>query len=139
MALEDTAGRRPSKSDDDPKPILNEVGEKILAALESIARSAQSALAEGPSGVSRDSLIRPSNMMVGDANPEKAIHAKNAEERVVLRKLLDEPLVARVDVDWGKEGHSSVQTIYFPRRWTGGLGVPDALFVSSYAALDHPQ
>jgi hypothetical protein len=74
-------------------------------------------------------------MMVGDANPEKAIHAKNAEERAVLRKLLDEPLVARVDVDWGKEGHSSVQTIYFPRRWTGGLGVPDAQFVSSYAAL----
>ena len=74
-------------------------------------------------------------MMVGDANPEKTIHAKNAEERAVLRKLLDEPLVARVDVDWGKEGHSSVQTIYFPRRWTGGLGVPDAQFVSSYAAL----
>jgi hypothetical protein len=135
MALEDTAGRRPSKADDDPKPILNEVGEKILAALESIARSAQSALAEGPSGVSRDSLIRPSNMMVGDANPEKTIHTKNAEERAVLRKLLDEPLVARVGVDWGKEGHSSVQTIYFPRRWTGGLGVADAQFVSSYAAL----
>ena len=134
MAPKDTKGRRPSKSDDDPKPILNEVGEQILAAVESVARSAQSALAEGPSGVSRDSLIRPSNMMVGDANPEKTIHAKNAEERAALRRLLDEPLVARVDVDWSKEG-GSVQTIYFPRRWTGGISVPGVQFVSSYAAL----
>ena len=134
MAPKDTKGRRPSKSDDDPKPILNEVGEQILAAVESIAYSAQSALAEGPSGVSRDSLIRPSNMMVGDANPEKTIHAKNAEERAALRRLLDEPLVARVDVDWSKEG-GSVQTIYFPRRWTGGISVPGVQFVSSYAAL----
>ena len=135
MALEDTAGRRPSKSDDDPKPILSEVGKQILAALEDVAGSAQSALTVGPAGVSRDSLIRPSNMMVGDANPEKAIHEKNAEVRAALRKLLDEPLVARVDVDWSPEGRSLAQTIYFPRRSTGGLGVQGAQFVSSYAAL----
>jgi UvrD-like helicase C-terminal domain len=135
MALEDTASRRPPKPDDDPKPILNEVGEQILAALETVAQAAQRALAEGPSGISRDSLIRPSNMMVGDANPEKAIHAKNAEERAALRSLVDAPLVARVDVDWSPEGRSLVQTIYFPRRRTGGLGVPGAGFVSSYAVL----
>lgn len=45
-----------------------------------------------------------SNMMVGDTNPEKTIHAKNSEERAALRRLLDEPLVARVDVDWSPEG-----------------------------------
>jgi hypothetical protein len=135
MALEDTTSVRSSKSDDNPKPILNEVGEQILAALESIFQSAQRALAEGPSGISRDSLVRPSNMMVGDAKPERAIHARNAEERIALRRLLDEPLVARVDVDWSPEGRSLIQTIYFPRRWTGGLGVPGAQFVSSFADL----
>lgn len=134
MAMEDSASRRPSKSDD-PKPTLNEVGEQILIALEGVAQSAQRALAEGPTGISRDSLMRPSNMMVGDANPEKTIYAKNAEERAALRRLLDEPLVARVDVDWSPEGGASVQTFYFPRRWTGGLGVPGGQFVSSFAAL----
>ena len=33
------------------------------------------------------------------------------------------------------EGRSLVANHYFPRRWTGGLGVPGAGFVSSYAAL----
>ena len=135
MAQEDTAGRRSPKSDDDAKAILNEVGEQILAALESVALSVQSALAQGPSGVLGSALVRSSNMMVGDAKPERAIHAKNAEERAALRKLLDEPIVARVDVDWSPEGQSLVQTIYYPRRWTGGVGVPGAYFVSSYAAL----
>jgi hypothetical protein len=134
MTLQDTASRQPSKSDD-PKPILNEVGEQIFAALQDVAQTAQRALAEGPAGISRDSLVRPSNMMVGDANPEKTIHAKNAEERAALRRLVEEPLVARVDVDWSPEGGPSVQTFYFPRRWTGGLGVPAAQFVSSFAAL----
>jgi UvrD-like helicase C-terminal domain len=135
MALEDTASVRSSKPQDDPRPVLNEVGEQILAALENVSQSAQRALAEGPSGISRDSLVRPSNMMVGDANPERAIHAKNAEERTALRRLLDEPLVARVDVDWSPEGRSLVQTIYFPRRWTGGLSLSGAQFVSSFADL----
>jgi hypothetical protein len=92
---------------DDPKPILKKVGEQILAALESVAESAQRALAEGPSGVSRDALVRPSNMMVGDAKPERAIQARNVDERAILRRLLDEPLIARVD--WRPEGSSTVQ------------------------------
>src|SRR5262249_7960377 len=108
---------------------------QILAALENIFRSAQRALEEGPSGISRESLVRPSNMMVGDANPERTIHAKHVEQRAALRRLLDEPLVARVDVDWSPEGRSLVQTIYFPRRWTAGLRVTGAQFVSSFAGL----
>src|SRR5262245_10686572 len=57
MAADDTVSARSPKSDGDPKPILNEVGEQILTALESIFQSAQRALAEGPSGISRDSLV----------------------------------------------------------------------------------
>jgi ribosomal protein S28E/S33 len=135
MGMEDAASAPLGSFDDDPKPILNQVGGQILATLESIAQSARQALAEGPSGISRDSLVRSSNMMVGDAKPEQTIHAKNAEQRAALRRLVDEPLVARVDVDWSPEGGASVQTFYFPRRWTGGLGVPGAQFVSSFAAL----
>lgn len=119
----------------DPKQSLGEVGEQIFAALEGVVEAAQNALAEGPQGVSRDSLVRPSNLMVGDAKPEKTIHAKNSEQRAALRRLLDEPLVARVDVDWSLEGGPSVQTIYFPRRATGGLSVPGVQFTSSLAAL----
>jgi hypothetical protein len=40
-----------------------------------------------------------------------------------------------VDVDWSPEGRSSPQTIYFPRRSTGGLAVAGGLFVSAYAPL----
>src|SRR5689334_769945 len=106
MAKEDAQDRKLSEADD-PKPLLKEAGEEILAALESIFQSAQRALSEGPSGLSRDSLVRPSNMMVGDAKPEREISAKNAEIRSILRRLLEEPLVARVD--WCPEGSATVQ------------------------------
>lgn len=120
---------------DDKQKTLNDVGEQILTALGEVARSAEDALARGPSGLSPSSLVNASNLMVGDAKPEKFIQARNAEERAILRKLMDEPFLARVDVDWRPEGRSVVETFYFPRLGTGGIGIKGARFVSALADL----
>jgi hypothetical protein len=122
-------------SKDDQKQILNHVGEKILTAMDEVAQAAQRALSEAPSRISTSALIHPSNLMVGEAEPERRMQATNAEERASLRRLLDEPFVACVEVDWGLEGRPSVQTFYFPRRSAAGLGISGAAFVTSGAPL----
>ena len=109
------------ESSDGKQKTLNDVGEQILTALDEVARSAADALARGPS--------------VGDAKPEKRIQAKNVEERAIFRKLMDEPFLARVGVDWNLEGRPVVETFYFPRLATGGIGISGARFVSALAAL----
>jgi hypothetical protein len=78
------------ESSDEKQKTLSDVGEQILTALGKVARSAEDALAHGPSGVSPSSLINASNLMLGDAKPEKFIQAKNAAERAIFRKLMDE-------------------------------------------------
>jgi hypothetical protein len=59
-----------SKSDDDPKPILNEVGEQILTALENVAGSAQSPLG----GLARAPTSRPNPALAGI--PAEMLYAK---------------------------------------------------------------
>jgi hypothetical protein len=119
----------------DKETVLSEVGEQILTALDEVARTAEDVLVRGPSGMSPSSLVNPSNPMVGGAKAEKFIQAKNAQQREIFRRLLDEPFVARVDVDWTPEGRPVSETFYFPRLGTGGIGVKGANFVSALAAL----
>lgn len=99
MASNQIAGQAPLELDDEKK-VVKQVGEQILSALEAVAKSAQEALSSWPSGTSASALVNPSNLMVGDVEPEKRIHAKNAEERTSLARLLHEPFLARVEVDW---------------------------------------
>jgi hypothetical protein len=108
-------------SGDDQKQCLSDVGEEILAALSVVVQAAQQALSGGSSGISAAALLRPSNLMVGEAHAERFIVAQNAEQRASLRRVLSDPFVARVEVDWGTGGKQSVQTIYFARRSAAGL------------------
>jgi len=122
MILENRGSwERPLGSDEDQKQILEDVGEEILAALSAVAQAAQRALSEAPEGISRMALLRPSNMIVGDAKPERFIGAMNSENRVNLSRLVIEPFVARVEVAWEHEGGQSLKTYYFPRRSAAGL------------------
>ncbi len=121
-------------SDQSRDRALNQVGEEILTALGTVAEAARSTLAGG-SGISTSALVNPSNLMVGESKPERLMFAQNSELRAQLRLLLTEPFVARVEVDWASEG-GRVETFYFPRRSTAGLGpIGGAHFVSSGAAL----
>ena len=135
MATEDAATGNPRDSDDVQKHILTDVGEKILSGLDAVAQAAREALSAPTIGVSPTTLIRPSNMMVGEAAPERFIHAKSTEERANLRRLIEEPFIARVEVYWGPDHKTRKQTLYFPRRSAVGVRVGDGMFVSSYAPL----
>jgi hypothetical protein len=121
---------------DDQNQILIGAAEHILDALGEVASAARWSLAGGEIG-SRTGLANPSNMMVGDAMPEKFLHNLKVEQRDHLRRLLLEPFVARVDVDW--EDGRPVQTLYFARRSAAGLtgAIKGAQFISSGAALGH--
>jgi UvrD-like helicase C-terminal domain len=122
--------------DDDQKQILIGAAEHILDALGEVASAAQGSLAGGGIG-SRTGLAKPSNMMVGDVKPERFLHNLNVDLGDHLRRLLLEPFVARVDVDW--EDGRPVQTLYFARRSAAGLtgAIKGAQFISSGAALGH--
>src|SRR6516165_1452165 len=105
--------RRVVAIDDDQKKDLIAAGEQILGALTEVVTAARRSLAEGGIG-SATGLANPSNLMVGDARPERFLHSLNMEQREHLRRLLLEPFVARIEVDWS-DGRP-VQTFYFARR-----------------------
>src|SRR5689334_6680803 len=108
----------PVPADDDQKQSLIAAAEHILSALSEVVTAAQRSLAGGEIG-SRTGLANPSNTMVGDAKPERFLYNLNAEHRDHLRRLLLEPFVARVEVEW--EDGRTVQTLYFARRSAAGL------------------
>ena len=120
--------------DEEQERILSEVGEEILAALAAVAHAAQQTLSEASDRISMNSLANPSNLMVGRGNAERYIDAVNSAARENLRRLLREPFVARVEVDWGPDG---VQTYYFSRPSAAGLmgAIKNAQLVTSGAAL----
>ena len=124
-------------SDDRKKQDWIETAERILAALSEVVLAAQQALAGRSESFPATFLANPSNMMVGDAKPERFMHAQNMEQRDSLRRLLLEPFVARVEVEWG-DG-KPVQTYYFARRSAVGLtnAVKGGQFISSGAAIGH--
>jgi UvrD-like helicase C-terminal domain len=110
--------------------ILTEVGEEILVALAKIAQAAQTGLSSS-STVSTGVLANPSNTMVRPGRAEQHLNAINFAVRENLRRLLDEPFVARVEVDWNK-GDEELETYYFSRPSAPGL-VPN--LVTSRAPL----
>src|SRR5205807_3138876 len=126
-----------AKSVGDQERTLDQVGHEILSALATVAQAAQQALSEAHVGVSVGALVNPSNMMVSAGKAERHIDALNTAVRENLRRLLREPFVARVEVDWRARGDQSVQTLYFSRpsavRLTGAI--KDAQLVTSGAAL----
>ena len=128
----------PSKSKDKQNKILIEVGDEILAAIASIADAAQQTLGESSFGLSATALANRSNMMVGVGKPEKFIHAKNASLRDALRRLLLEPCIARVEVEWKNEARPN-QTFYLARLSAAGLNgaVRGAHFMTSLDDLGH--
>lgn len=122
-------------TDDNQKQTLIATAEGILGALSEVCAAAQTSLASGEIG-SRSTLAAPSNMMVGDARQERFLQTLNTEQRDHLRRLLQEPFVARVEVDW-QDGRP-VETLYFARRSAAGLtdAIKGARFISSGAASD---
>lgn len=122
---------------DDQDKILSDVGEAILAALRTVSEAAQQALSEAHAGIPTTMLANPSNTMVGEGKAEKSIDAINSTNRENLRRLLREPFVARVEVDWVGEGAQSRKTYYFSRPSAAGLvgTIPDAQLVTSGAVL----
>lgn len=122
---------------EDQERTLNDVGEEILVGLTSVAQAAQQALSERPAGICANALANPSNLMVGQGKAERYIDAINSTARENLRRLLREPFVARVEVDWGGEGEQSAQTYYFSRPSAAGLmgAIANAQLVTSGAAL----
>src|SRR6267378_3455985 len=122
---------------DDQDKILSDVGEAILAALKTVSEAAQQALSEAHAGIPTTMLANPSNTMVGEGKAEKSIDAINSTNRENLRRLLREPFVARVEVDWVGEGAQSPKTYYFSRPSAAGLvgTIPDAQHVTAGAVL----
>src|ERR1700683_778721 len=125
------------KLGDDQRQILSDVGEAILTALTTVSQAAQHALSEAHAGIPTTMLANPSNTMVGAGKAERNIDAINSTNRENLRRLLREPFVARVEVEWAGEGAQSPQTYYFSRPSAAGLmgTIRDAQLVTSAAAL----
>jgi hypothetical protein len=131
MSPDDTTAGTPEGPEAE---VLSDLAEEILVALSEVAGSARAALGSTAAGISTSALVNPSNLMVGESRPERRMAEDLAQLRVALRRLLIEPFVARVEVDWGAGG--GVQTFYFPRGSAAGLGpVAGAHFVTSGANL----
>lgn len=116
---------------------LNDIGEEILAALATVARAAQRALSVAQAGISTTALANPSNTMVGQDKAEQQIHAMNSTQRENLRRLLTEPFVARVEVDWGSGAGQAAQTYYVARPSAANVmgAITGACLVTSGAPL----
>src|SRR5215472_15259014 len=123
--------------EDDRDQTINDVGERIFAALAQVAAAAQRSLSDAPSGISTGAPANPANPMVGVDRAEREISAINSANRENLRRLLREPFVARVEVDWGGASGQSVGTYYFARPSAAGLAgaIKDGQLVTSGAAL----
>jgi hypothetical protein len=122
-------------TDDELERILNEVGEEIFVALSAVAQAAQTELS-GSTAISHNTLVNPTNSMVGQARAERNVGAISSAVRDELRRLLREPFVARVEVDWKGEGKQA-ETYYFSRPSVAGLAraLTDAKLVTSRADL----
>ncbi|MHC2432712.1 ATP-binding domain-containing protein [Bradyrhizobium sp. USDA 4451] len=116
---------------------LIDLGEHILAALHTISDAAHDALSQGQFGPSPASLLRQSNMMIGDAKPERFIGATAAETRDALRRLTVDPFVARIEIDWTEGKAHKQETYYLARGSTCGFlsTIPKAHFISSLSDL----
>jgi hypothetical protein len=122
-------------SDEELDAILNGVGEDILGALAKVAQAAQAGLSSS-NIISTGTLANPSNTMVGQDRAERNINAINSAVRENLRRLLREPFVARVEVNWN-QGADEMETYYFSRPSAAGLAhaLTDANLVTSGAPL----
>ena len=107
-------------SSDNKKEVVIGVGDEVLAALGTIADVARQTLGGKSFGVSTSGLINSSNMMVGVGNPERHAHALNTDLREALRRLLFEPFVSRIEVEWKNENRPR-QTFYLARLSAAGL------------------
>lgn len=115
--------------------VLIGLGDEILAAMGAVSEAARQELSSRAQGASIAALATPSKLMVGDAKPERFLRAKDAEAKAELARLLLDPFVARVEVEWLVNG--ARQTYYFARRSAAGLtrAIKDSNFVASGAAL----
>jgi hypothetical protein len=116
--------------------ILTGLGDEILAAMATVSEAAAEALSSPNEGISLPSLAIPSNRMVGEAKPERFLMAMNAEQRADLARLLLDPFVARVEVEWLRGGPPQT-TYYFARRSAAGMttAIEKAAFVPSGGRL----
>jgi hypothetical protein len=124
-----------SKSDGRDQVLVN-LGDEILTAMAAVSEAAGEALSVPSLGASPTALAVPSNLMVGEAKPERRMLASNAEQRGALARLIEDPFIARVDVQWQKGGPAQT-TYYFARRSAAGLttAIKGAAFVPSGAKL----
>ena len=124
------------KEKNDRDRVLTKLGDEILAAMATVSKAAGEALSSPHEGASIAALAVPSNRMVGEAKPERFLIAMNAEQRADLARLLRDPFVARVEVEWLKGGPPQT-TYYLARRSAAGLltVIKGAAFVPSGGRL----
>lgn len=122
-------------NDDEVHEILNQVGDEIIETLATVAHAAQKEIYSSTMS-SAGALANPSNSMVGQAKAERNVTSISVAIRDDLRRLLREPFVARVEVEWDRGGRE-LETYYFSRPSVAGLaGVLNrAKLVTSRAAL----
>lgn len=118
------------------KQILAGLGDEILAAMATVSEAAAEALSSSNDSVLLNTLAIPSNRMVGEAKPERFWMAMNAEQRADLARLMLDPFIARVEVEWSRGGPPQT-TYYFARRSAAGMttAIEKAAFVPSGGRL----
>jgi hypothetical protein len=116
--------------------VLTGLGDEILTAMATVSKAAGDALCSPHEVASITALAVPSNRMIGEAKPERFMIAMNREQRADLARLLLDPFVARVEVEW-LEGGPPQRTYYFARRSAAGLitAITNAAFVPSGGKL----
>ena len=109
-------------ADDSQEKILHYVGEEILASLGAVAHAAQRALSNDTFDTPTINLANPTNTMVGEDKAQRKYRELHSDVGAALRRLVREPFVARVEVQWDADGGKPVQTFYFSR--------PSAAYIS---------
>ncbi|MGM4960912.1 ATP-binding domain-containing protein [Bradyrhizobium barranii] len=120
----------------DHDQVLTELGDEILTAMATVSKAAGEALSSHQEVAPITALAMPSNRMTGEAKPERFMIARNREQRADLTRLLLDPFVARVEVEW-LEGGPPQRTYYFARRSAAGLitAIKNAALVPSGGKL----
>ena len=109
------------------KHTLSEISDLVLFALESVAKSAQSAL-------SFRSGERTLTVTGGGEQALRNLESITAQSRSDLERLSREPFVARIVTQW-QDKQARSQEIFYISRASGGRGLPDGQLASYFSPI----
>lgn len=121
--------------DDKKREELCDLGPRLLDALESVEKAARGKLRASSPSVSGDVFAGGSNTVVDGDRAIAALASIRTDVREHLARLMREPFVARVKVEWYDSDPPEAQTLYISRASAVGLAkaIPDAE-LATYAA-----